>query len=642
MKKNHSLFLKTIRSGIILACVIETIAIIGVAVIIHHLFTSAGMKSMTTYQSDAVLQNLSQQSASQGDSGKNDQGKASTQYSEAEIRHALQNIGRSIEADVQKKSRRANLCALSVASGGIITILLVNYFLFKIIVPSFHKMSSFVKDISEGEGDLTRRYDIDRNDEIGDLAHHFNLFIRKLRRVFQKISYNSEVLSITSSNHKEFSAKMSSGADKSAMIANAVSSASEQISMTINTMSSSTEEASVNISAVSSTIGQLSENINSLTVVIEQMSAAMDGIADQVKDNAAISGQAMKMAQKAAETINMFGDSVQKIGKVTHTIRKIAEQTDLLALNATIQAAGAGEAGKSFAVVANEIKALAVRSALEADNINNRISSFQGNTEDAVEAVNYLKTVIIKINESDAYITDAVEQHTQKTTDTSENIRQVNIGMDSVAQTTSEIANVIIEISGNTAEIAKTVTEVASNIRQVSQAAENTNNDAGQIETTAIELSQVAVQLQQSVADFRLKTVNREKEATKKECMAKCKEAADLVKKIGVQATLDMIQNKHGPFVWKDSYVYCYNFVQDYTAAHPIFTDHVGKKYSDSKDINGKLYVAECIKLAKTKKEGWINYMHPKPGEKKQSLKIVYFYRVPGEELFMSAGVYRT
>jgi len=184
---------------------------------------------------------------------------------------------------------------------------------------------------------------------------------------------------------------MSSGADKSTQAANAVSAASEQISMTINTMSSLTEEVSVRISAVTSTIAQLSENINTLTVVIEQMRGAMNGIADHVRDNAAISEQAMKMAQNAAETINTFGNSAKKIGKVTHTIRKIAEQTDLLALNATILAAGAGESGKSFAFVANEIKALAVRSALEADAINNRISSFQGNTEDAVEVVNYLK-----------------------------------------------------------------------------------------------------------------------------------------------------------------------------------------------------------------------------------------------------------
>jgi len=642
MNKNPSIFLKTIRSGIILACVIETIVVCGVAVIIHHLFTSTSMKSMPAYQSDVVLQDISQSEAVRGDSVKSGQGKASTRYSDAKNRHVLQNIDRPIKADVQNDSLRANLCALSVASGGIITILLVNYFLFRIVVPPFRKMSSYVKDISEGEGDLTRQHDIDRNDEIGDLAHHFNLFIRKLGGVFQKISRNSEVLSITSSNHKEFSVKMSSGADKLAEIANAVSSASEQISMTINTMSSSTEEVSVSITAVSSTIGQLSENINSLTVVIEQMRGAMNGIADHVQDSAAISEQAMKMAQKAAETINTFGDSAQKIGKVTHSIRRIAEQTDLLALNATIQAAGAGEAGKSFAVVANEIKALAVRSALEADEINNRISSFQGNTEDAVEAVNYLKNVIVKVSASDAYVTAAVDQHKQKTTHTSENIRQVNSGMDSVAKNMSEIAHVILEISRNTAEIAKTAAEVASNIRRVNRAAENTNSDAGQIENTALELSEIAGLLQKSVADFKVKTVNREEEATKKECMSKCKEAADLVKKIGVQATLDKIQDKYGPFVWKDSYVWCYNFVQDFTAAHPIIPEHKGKKQSDVKDINGKMFIAECIKLAKTKNEGWINYMYPKAGETRPSVKILYFYRVPGEELFMGAGVYRT
>ena len=324
MKKNHSIFFKTIRFGIILACIVETVAVCGVAVIIHHLFTSAGMKSITAYHNDFVLHDLSQRVLIQSDSRKSNHRKAAMQYSDAEIRSALQNIEPSIEGDVQKNSRRANLSALSAAMAGIMIILLANFMLFRIIVPPLRKISLYMKDISEGEGDLTRRHDIRRNDEIGELSHQLNLFTQKLLSVFQKISRNSEVLSITSSNHKEFSAKMSSGADKSAMIANAVSSASEQISMTINTMSSSTEEVNVSIAAVSSTIGQLSENMNSLTVVIKQMSAAMNGIADHVQKNAAISEQAMKMAQKAAETINTFGYSTKKIGKVTHEpIRKL-------------------------------------------------------------------------------------------------------------------------------------------------------------------------------------------------------------------------------------------------------------------------------------------------------------------------------
>ncbi len=130
-----------------------------------------------------------------------------------------------------------------------------------------------------------------------------------------------------------------------------------------------------------------------------------------------------------------------------------------------------------------------------------------------------------------------------------------------------------------------------------------------------------------------------EEKATKEECMAKCKEAAALIKEVGVDAAVAKIQDAKGPFVWKDSYV----FVMDMDGkilAHPVTPNLVGKTITGLKDVNGKMFANEYIAIASTTGEGWVDYMWPKPKEKTPSQKLTYVYKVPGQQLIVCAGVY--
>ncbi len=129
--------------------------------------------------------------------------------------------------------------------------------------------------------------------------------------------------------------------------------------------------------------------------------------------------------------------------------------------------------------------------------------------------------------------------------------------------------------------------------------------------------------------------------ATQEECMAKCKEAADMVKEKGLDATLAVIMDKAGPFVWKDTYIFCIDIEKKANVAHPIKPKLIGKNLMHVKDVNGKLFFAEFINLAKGQGAGWVEYMWPKLGEKKPSTKATYVYKVPGESVFMAAGIYK-
>lgn len=128
--------------------------------------------------------------------------------------------------------------------------------------------------------------------------------------------------------------------------------------------------------------------------------------------------------------------------------------------------------------------------------------------------------------------------------------------------------------------------------------------------------------------------------ATKEECMAKTKEAAKLAETEGIEAAVKQVNDPNGPFVWKDTYVFALNMDTGMVEAHPIKPKLIGKKLTGLKDIKGKMFFVEFIKVAKEKGEGWVSYWWPKPGEKKPSPKNTYVYKVPGVDYLMAAGVY--
>lgn len=131
-----------------------------------------------------------------------------------------------------------------------------------------------------------------------------------------------------------------------------------------------------------------------------------------------------------------------------------------------------------------------------------------------------------------------------------------------------------------------------------------------------------------------------EEKATKEECVAKVKEAAQMMKDAGVEATLAKINDPKGPFVWKDTYVFCINGENKLVTAHPVQPNLIGKNLPALKDVDGKMFFAEFINVGMGKGEGWVSYKWPKPNEKEPSPKITYVLRVPGQPFIICAGIY--
>jgi hypothetical protein len=129
-------------------------------------------------------------------------------------------------------------------------------------------------------------------------------------------------------------------------------------------------------------------------------------------------------------------------------------------------------------------------------------------------------------------------------------------------------------------------------------------------------------------------------QATREEAKAKTMEAVEMMQEEGKDAALEAINQKDGPFVWKDSYVFAFDVDKGTIVAHPFKPGLIGKDLMGLKDVDGKMFFAEFAKKAKEDGEGWVDYKWPKPGEKKPSPKDTYIYLVPGSSIMMGAGVY--
>ena len=239
-------------------------------------------------------------------------------------------------------------------------------------------------------------------------------------------------------------------------------------------LSAASEETATQASVVSAAAEQVSKNVQTVATNVEQLNLSIREISKNTTDAAQVAAEAVEAAQSTNQCISKLGESSVEIGNVLKVITSIAEQTNLLALNATIEAARAGEAGKGFAVVANEVKELAKQTAKATEDIGHRIETIQGDTGEAVKAIEHISSVISKIHDIQNTVASAVEEQSATST----------------------------EITRNIEETAKGSSEIAQNITGVAQAAQSTTIGATETSNSAGEMSRMAEELKKSVALF--------------------------------------------------------------------------------------------------------------------------------------------
>ncbi|MGL1931982.1 MAG: methyl-accepting chemotaxis protein [Desulfotalea sp.] len=368
-----------------------------------------------------------------------------------------------------------NLIGLVTVLAVIITTFLVSLAANAIIKP-LNRAVAGLQDIASGEGDLTMRLQATSKDEIGEMAHWFNIFIEKLQGIIKQIADNSTNVGASSEKLSNISEELLAGA--------------EDTSQRSNNVATSSEEMSSNLSSVAAAMEQSATNTNMVAAAAEEMSSTIVDIADNAEKARNVSSDAVSQANNSSTSMLELSEAANKIGKVTETITEISEQTNLLALNATIEAARAGEAGKGFAVVANEIKELAKQTAEATLDIKNLIDDVQNASNSTSEGITHISEVITGVNDIVATIASSVDEQKAATQEIASNISQASLG--------------IQEVNGNVNQSSEVSVTISQDITEVSLAAENISRNSNDVKQSALDLLARSRELNQIVGQFKV------------------------------------------------------------------------------------------------------------------------------------------
>lgn len=380
------------------------------------------------------------------------------------------------KAELFEVSSSIRNTVLLITVGILIAIAGITWVISARIIRPINLMVEGLKDIAQGEGDLTMRLTADSRDEIGEMARWFNLFIEKLHGIIKEIGGHSKLVDESSDEFLAIAAKLSTGAENTAGRANTLSVAAEEMSANLNNVAAAMEQSSTNTTMVAT--------------AADEMSATINEIAQNAEKARSISNDAVVQSKSAYEKIGDLGNAAQAIGRVTETITEISEQTNLLALNATIEAARAGEAGKGFAVVANEIKELAKQTAEATLNITQQIEEVQRTTDITIDEIDQISNVIKGANELVGSIASSVEEQSAATKEIANNIAQASQG--------------IQEVNENVNQSSRVADGITQDISQVNEEASEISNSGSQVTLSAERLREMSSQLNDIIARFRV------------------------------------------------------------------------------------------------------------------------------------------
>ncbi len=329
---------------------------------------------------------------------------------------------------------------------------------------------------SLAKGDLSAEVPaVGQRDEVGDMAAAVQVFKENAIAV-EKLKKEREEQELAAQEEKRRQQAELADTFESSVgrIIEAVSGASGQMQQTAQSMSATAEETNSQTGIVASASEEASANVQTVAAATEELSASIAEISRQIGESNSIAQRAVQDADAANHDVQGLSQAARTIGDVVSLISDIAEQTNLLALNATIEAARAGEAGKGFAVVASEVKSLANQTAKATEEISSQVENMQAATGNTVEAIQKISDVIKQISENATSISSAVQQQNAATQ----------------------------EISRNVQEAASGTKEVATTITGVRRAAEETGASSNQVLAAATELSKESETLRSEVESF--------------------------------------------------------------------------------------------------------------------------------------------
>ncbi|WP_114772171.1 methyl-accepting chemotaxis protein [Vibrio cholerae] len=364
----------------------------------------------------------------------------------------------AIQANTDQLNWKITLALLVCASVIIVASVTMLHVSFK----PLSRLNTVVANLSQGNGDLTQRLAVESKDEIGQICNSINLFIEKLQQMFIDV------------------------ADSSKEIDRAVVHLSNQARSNLNTLNQHTQETEQAITAIeemSASAGSIAQSADDAALLTERTNRYADESKQTVTEAVNSVNGLVNQVSSMAETITRMSEDTKQINSVLQVIGAIAEQTNLLALNAAIEAARAGEQGRGFAVVADEVRALASRTQQSTSQINDMLATLKTTTENVVKEM------------------DSTRIHCEETAERTNHVMDsLNVVTDSVA----EMNNLNTLIATSAMEQRQVTHEVSKNMAAIQEMVRKLNMNAAQVTSVSNELQNTSHALSDVVGRFRV------------------------------------------------------------------------------------------------------------------------------------------
>lgn len=337
-----------------------------------------------------------------------------------------------------------------------------SWLLVVMITKPLNYVVSAMQDIASGEGDLTRRLTVKGKDEIAQLSGAFNQFIEKVHAIITQVAGSTTQLAAAAE-------EMSLVVDNARGGIQRQKNETELVATSMNEMVATVQEVANNAVNASTMASEADNRAQSGRQIVRKTVASIEALAEEV--------------ERASQAINGLEKDSEQIGTVLDVIQGIAEQTNLLALNAAIEAARAGEQGRGFAVVADEVRNLASRTQSSTQEIQAMIESLQDGARGAVKVM--------------SSGTQQATQSVQQAVDAGAALEEITTGVTNISHMNSQIAEAAKQ-QGTVAE------EINQNIANISQVADETSQGTEELAHSSVALAQLASELQSMVAQFKV------------------------------------------------------------------------------------------------------------------------------------------
>lgn len=363
----------------------------------------------------------------------------------------------------------AGFLACSAAAGLLVSFLLTR----KYISSPLITLVRALKKLSEGDFKVDIPF-VDQSDEIGNIAKTMLIFKENAidrQRMVAEQQREAETKSRRAEHISRLTVQFRSDVDEALEV---LASSASELEATSGSLASTAEETASQSASVAAAATQASQNVHTVAGASEEMASSIKEVSAQVVKTSELAQQADSEVSQTTTRVSELKQGAAAIGEVIDLIRSIAEQTNLLALNATIEAARAGEAGKGFAVVASEVKSLADQTARATEEITGQIGKMQEDVETTVPAIERISKIISDLNDTSSYVASAAEEQTSTTAEISRNVHEAYTGTE----------------------------EVTRNITSLNEAAESTSAATSQVLATARALADKSEILNKHVSDY--------------------------------------------------------------------------------------------------------------------------------------------